>query len=374
MDETLSWNLGGIDIPCDDNYTHLGIVVNRKCRLSDRIAASCTKGRKSYFALSDLGSPYLNPLTTSHLYKTVVLPSVLYGCELWNGISCQDLQKLNIFQHFVCKDILKVPKRFRSDICESLLNVLPIESEIDARKLLFFGRLCRMNCDTLPKQIFLARLFSHLENLANTQYGFIPDILRLLADYDLLPFLSNWLENGHFPEKYIWKKTVRLSVSSTHNHNRQNRIVTDPDLRDFQLIFEHSEPSSIWKAPTNSHDINVCKFICKLYSIPVHETNDQRHLCPLCNATVVNVFLHAACSCQHTNYIRDQWWSDIADMNINLCAELSGLPKDELYMVLLGRHTITPTALHTFRMLNFRLLRNAAAAYNRAIVEVGMPV
>ena len=71
---------------------------------------------------------------------------------------------------------------------------------------------------------------------------------------------------------------------------------------------------------------------------------------------------------------RDQWWSDIADINITLCAELSGLPEDELYMVLLGRHTITPTALHTFRMLNFRLLRNAVAAYNRAIVEVGMPV
>ena len=84
LDETLSWNLGGIDIPCDDNYTHLGIVVNRKCKLSDRIAAACSKGRKSYFALSDLGSPYLNPLTVLHLYTTVVLPTVLYGCELWN--------------------------------------------------------------------------------------------------------------------------------------------------------------------------------------------------------------------------------------------------------------------------------------------------
>ena len=206
IDETLSWNLGGIDIPSDDSYTHLGIVINRKCKLSDRIATACTKGRKSYFALSDLGSPYLNPLTVSHLYKTVVLPSVLYGCELWNGISCQDIQRLNTFQHFVCKDILKLPKRYRSDICESLLSVLPIESEIDARKLLFLGRLCRMNCETLPKQIFLARLFSHLEKLSNTQYGFIPDILQLLANYELLPFLSSWLENGHFPEKYAWKE------------------------------------------------------------------------------------------------------------------------------------------------------------------------
>ena len=61
-------------------------------------------------------------------------------------------------------------------------------------------------------------------------------------------------------------------------------------------------------------------------------------------------------------------------MDITLCAELSGLPEEELYMVLLGRHTITPTAPHTFRMLNFRLVRNSAAVYNRAIVHINMPL
>ena len=164
------------------------------------------------------------------------------------------------------------------------------------------------------------------------------DLFRIYCDflvnYDLLPFLSTWLENGHFPGKYIWKKTVRLSLSSTHNHNGLNRMLTDPDLWDFQLIFEHSEPSSIWKAPTNSHDINVCKFICKLYSIPVRETNDQRHLCPLCNASIVNVFLHAACSCQHTNNIRDQLWSDIADTNITLCRGFCHRTESDLFLFL----------------------------------------
>ena len=239
---------------------------------------------------------------------------------------------------------------------------------------MFLGRLCRMNCETLPKQIFLARLFSHLEKLSNVQYGFIPDIFRLLAKYEFLTFLSGWLENGHFPEKYVWKKIVRVSVSSAHNTSRLDRMLSDPDLRDFQRIFEYSEPSLIWKSPTNSHDISVCKFICKLYSIPVYDMNDQRNMCPLCNALIVNIFRHAACSCQLTQCIRDQWWSDIANMDLTLCAELSGLPEDELFMVLLGRHTVTPTALHTFRMLNFRLVRNSAAVYNRAITQVVMPV
>ena len=61
-------------------------------------------------------------------------------------------------------------------------------------------------------------------------------------------------------------------------------------------------------------------------------------------------------------------------MDITLCAELSGLPEDELHMVLLWRHTITPSALHTFRMLNFRLVRNSAAVYNRAIVHIDIPL
>ena len=65
--------------------------------------------------------------------------------------------------------------------------------------------------------------------------------------------------------------------------------------------------------------------------------------------------------------MREEWWLDIANTDIYLCAELSGLPEDELFLTLLGRHTDTPTELHTFRMKNFRPLRNTAAVYNRAL-------
>ena len=142
--EQLSWSMGKSRVSCKQSYNHLGIIINQNCKLSDRINEACNKGRRSYFALSDLGTQFLNPMTLSHLYKTIVLPSALYGCELWSNISSTDKARLNTFQHFICKNSLGLPKLCRSDMCESLFDVLPIHAEIDARKLLFFGRLCRL--------------------------------------------------------------------------------------------------------------------------------------------------------------------------------------------------------------------------------------
>lgn len=61
-------------------------------------------------------------------------------------------------------------------------------AEIDARKLLFFERLCLMDPQYLIKQLFTLRqlptLF-FLSNLTPTQQGFIPDILSILHRYYL---------------------------------------------------------------------------------------------------------------------------------------------------------------------------------------------
>lgn len=87
------WYLGNDTISPQDTYNHLGILVNNKCNFSDRINSACRKGNITFYALSDIGSPYLNPLTIASMYKTVVRPSVLYGCELWNNLSAKDTQR-----------------------------------------------------------------------------------------------------------------------------------------------------------------------------------------------------------------------------------------------------------------------------------------
>lgn len=208
VNQAFVWTLGDTPVPRLDSCCHLGIIINDKSSLSDRVKSACRKGRNSFYALTDIGSPYLNPLTLAKLYKSVVLPSVLYGCELWNNLSTADSQRLHVFQHSICKSVQNLPSQTRSDMCETLLNILPISSEIDARKLLFFGRLCRMSYQTLPKQIFLIRLFSFLVELRKNQRGFIPDILRLLDHYDLVEYLDQWMKNRLFPLNPHGKKLL----------------------------------------------------------------------------------------------------------------------------------------------------------------------
>lgn len=142
LDNT-NWHLDPAKVSCEQSYNHLGIVINHKCKLSDRINEAYNKGRKSYFALSDLGTSFLNPNTLSIYTKKIILQSVL-----WYNLSLTDKNKLNAFQHFVCKNSLDSPKLCRSDMCESFFDVLPINAESDVRKLLFFGRLCRLDPTT----------------------------------------------------------------------------------------------------------------------------------------------------------------------------------------------------------------------------------
>lgn len=143
-------------------YNHLGIALNNKTKLGDQIATACNKGWKSFDGLADISITNVNPLAMSHLYKTVVRPSVLYGCELWNAIPQEDVRCLNTLLHGICKVILNLPKQTRSDMCEQLLNLTQIMTEIEAKKLLFFGKLCIIDPRCPTWQTLILRLFSFL--------------------------------------------------------------------------------------------------------------------------------------------------------------------------------------------------------------------
>lgn len=101
-----------------------------------------------------------------------------------------DLQKLNVFQNFVCKNSLNLPNFCRSDICESFFGVLPIEVEIDTpRKTVSHSTI-------LTKKIFAIRLYSFIYNLAQKQKGFIPEIFDIIQKYELTDHLKQWLYDG----------------------------------------------------------------------------------------------------------------------------------------------------------------------------------
>ena len=361
-----TWNLGKDVIRSSKEYTHLGILLNSTFDPSNRTSNACMKGRQTYFALKS--SNQLNPITISKLYKKVVLPSILYGSELWCDLRKKDVETLNTFQHFVAKHAMDLHKQTRSDMCESLLGLLPIIAEIDIKKLQFFGRLCKLDTTYLTKRIFLTRLFSYMLNPSAKHRGFIQDIIRILTKYSLYPALAKYMESGTFPSKSEWKRSVRSSVTSYHSNYRQQRMQADPDFARFLILCNGKSPTLIWNIPRNNCEILLCKFIIKLWTL--RDTPPES--CSLCARSFTNVFEHLSTTCPETSLYRDAWWETIIeDFDISLSAELCGLPQGDIYLFILGAtnlvSNLTDSDLPELHLLNFRFMRDAAAMYHNKL-------
>ena len=126
-------------IPDADSHTHLGIELNGKLSALSRTTNACRKGRNTYLAISNIRDDNASPLIVLiKMYKSVVIPSVVYGCEVWNDLKNKDLFLLNRPQHFVAEHAQKFSTLTRSDICESMVGLRSIICELEKRKLFFF--------------------------------------------------------------------------------------------------------------------------------------------------------------------------------------------------------------------------------------------
>ena len=103
----------------------------------------------------------VSPLTaiSMYMYRKITVPTILYGCEVWNNLSLTESLKLDRFQRHVAKRIQGFPMRTRTDICESMLGIYPISSEVIIRKMLFLHKLLSLPCDSVSHQIFLRKLY-----------------------------------------------------------------------------------------------------------------------------------------------------------------------------------------------------------------------
>ena len=104
-----------------------------------------------------------------------------------------------------------IPKRSRTDICLFLIGESSIHCEIDRRKLIFFGQLCRLTVNHFSREIFLIRLSQNLSSLS-TSNSFISDIKRVLVKYNLAEAMLDFFNTGMFPSKYVWSYVVKRQM------------------------------------------------------------------------------------------------------------------------------------------------------------------
>lgn len=142
-------------------WTYRVIEIIQSLRNSPAICPiSKNSKRQSYFGIKI--QEHLNPDTISRLHKKSCpsIYSIRMKTLVWptatRSPSTQHAQTLHMQNRY------GPPQTTRSDICESLFELLPISSEKE--KLLYFDRLRDLDTKTLTIQIFLHRLLSYVQS------------------------------------------------------------------------------------------------------------------------------------------------------------------------------------------------------------------
>ena len=302
------WQIGPNTLKEVEQYTHLGIVCNKTLNAEVNIEEACSKLRKTFFGLADykVYREGTHPITLKHLYKTIVLPRALYGCELWGTLSAAQLKPLERTHRQCIKYMQSLPRYTRTDIALSCIGMVPIEHEINKRKLQLFGQLCNLPNDNRIKILFTTRLMQFKLKPSNAR-GFMPDIYQLLGKYDLIDELNTYTNEGIFPSLKTWKMTIKYQINKRAEIECINRISSDQSTKLFLKIHNTITPCSIWYFGQQYRNyLPLCKtlmiIIGKMFSRP------YTVICPECNLTTDNIVEHMILRCNTKEVERYRLW------------------------------------------------------------------
>ena len=172
------------------------------------------------------------------------MPTVLYGCEIWNNLKQRDKNELNIFQWMVAKKIQGFHPYVRTDMCEPMVGLMRLQAEVDRRKLLFLRSLCDMSYNSVPNRIVHFKLLIFLDHAIDSE--FTADICSILSRYNLLDHLTQYAKTLVFPGKQSWKRVVSSAISHHELNLWQERVNLDNDFIRFRQLQFTISPATIY--------------------------------------------------------------------------------------------------------------------------------
>ena len=97
--------------------------------------------------------------TKVHLFKAMVFPVVMYGCESWT-IKKSEYQRTDAFELWCWRRLLRVPwtaRRSNQSILKEISPKYPLEGLMLKLKLQYFGHLIRRT-DSLEETLMLGKI------------------------------------------------------------------------------------------------------------------------------------------------------------------------------------------------------------------------
>ena len=249
--------INDIEIEVVKEYRYLGITFTKNKRFVQTIKENAAKGKRAMYAIiTKARTEGLSISCQIHLFKVIVLPILLYGCEVWGF---EDLEIIEKVQIDFCRNILKLNKSTQRNLLLSETGLLPVRILVKCRIVKYWIKIMTGKETKYVRQV-VACLHDFYENTEH--------------ESKWLHFVYNSLtENGMYnvilnPYMYIHKEFTRRLEDQFHqelnqqisNSNRTQFYRAIKETFGYDDILDEIDPHLVYyllKFKTNNHRLPV---------------------------------------------------------------------------------------------------------------------
>ena len=297
--------------------THLGI--KRSTSLTQtsntQIDNNIEKARRTLYSLLATGlhgADGLDPVTSIHLLKTYVLPTLYYGLEIVS-INKTQMARLEKFQKKILKQVLSLPQNTSDAAIYMLSGLLPAEAMVHRKVLIFYYSVCLQPDTSVEKR--LAR--RQLAVKALESQSWFMEVKKILWKYSVAE-AEELLQQPYSPSK--WRRLVNNHINSYWRESILDKAATCKTLKFISHVYWPGCVHPILKIPVKStRSINripvQLKLLTGTYILQstraAFNQNDVNPMCVLCNEEA-ETLEHFVLNCQSLAPVRDTCLPEIA--------------------------------------------------------------
>ena len=132
-----------ISLPVEQFVKCLGVHFSANQTSKTSIEENLCKVRRAFFARGSLGifQGLLHPLSSRSIYECCVIPTLLYGSEVWS-LNNTLLSMLESFEADLRKRMLRLPKSSANNIPLLAMDIPTTRARILTSKLCFLYKTC----------------------------------------------------------------------------------------------------------------------------------------------------------------------------------------------------------------------------------------
>ena len=241
------WSLGENTVQLSEGAPHLGINRAGKQESATNVKDRISLARRTSYSLMNTGmhgSTGLNPKTSFVIYKTYVLPRLLYGHETL-ALTKGQIEQLSRYHIQTLRNIQSLPQRTSTSAVLLLLGALPLEAELHRKKLSLAISVINSVNPTL--KLLVQRQLACSHDIKNS---FFNELTTILQQYKL-PSLCQLFSSS--VTKLQWKHMCRKAINSFWTKQLVSDIKTKKTLK-YLSCYNLSVDNThlVWRTVDNS--------------------------------------------------------------------------------------------------------------------------